>query len=313
MAKSNYLGGYSNTEDTAVSLLTGLKQRAGNTIKVDYAIGISKTDSITALQNAVALVKNSDVAIVALGEDLLEVGEGKDRADLDLGDAQLNLIKAIQQTGKPVVVVLINGRALCINWVAENVPTIVEGWFDGEKSGLAIADVLLGNINPGGKLPVTFPRSVGQIPFYYSHKPTSYHKYVDEKDTPLFPFGYGLSYTTFQYTGLELPVTQVNSEGDFEIKLKVTNTGKVFGNEVVQLYIREVEASVTTPEKSLKAFSRVGLQPGETKEVIFKLNAKEALAIWNREMQHVVEPGEFKIMIGSSSDDIRLKGSIEVK
>lgn len=313
MATSNYLGGYSNAEDTAISLLTGLKQRAGNTIKIDYAAGISKTDSAYALPYAVELVKRSDVAIVVLGENLLEIGEGKDRADLDLDNDQLTLIKAIQQTGKPVVVVLMNGRALCINWVAENVPAIVEGWFNGEKSGLAMADVLLGNIDPGGKLPVTFPRSVGQIPFYYSHKPTSYHKYVDEKDTPLYPFGFGLSYTTFQYSALQLPDTSVGMNADFEVKMKVTNTGNIVGDEVVQLYIRDVVASVTTPEKALKSFIRVHLQPGETKDVEFKLNAKVALAIWNREMQNVVEPGEFKIMIGSSSDDIRLNGSIQVK
>jgi len=313
MAQSNYLGGYSNTEDTAVSLLSGLRQRVADNLMVDYAAGISKTDSETALRDAVELVKKSDIAIVALGEDLLEVGEGKDRANLGLDAAQLDLIKSIYQTGKPVVVVLMNGRALCINWVAEHIPAIVEGWFNGEKSGLALADVLLGNVNPSGKLPVTFPRSNGQIPFYYSHKPTSYHRYVDEKDTPLFPFGYGLSYTSFQYSALQLPKAPVGPNADVEIKLNVTNTGKVFGNEVVQLYIRDVISSVTTPEKALKSFARVGLQPGETKEVIFRLNAKDALSIWNRQMQYVVEPGEFKIMIGSSSDDIRLNGSFEVK
>jgi beta-glucosidase len=313
MSQSNYLGGYANTEDTAISLLTGLRQRAGSKIRIEYAAGISKNNNKEVLSTAVELVKRSDVAIVTLGEDLLEVGEGRDRANLNLSNEQLDLIKAIQQTGKPVVVVLLNGRALCINWVAENVPAIVEGWFGGEKSGLALADVLLGNINPSGKLPVTFPRSVGQIPFYYSHKPTSYHKYIDEKDSALFCFGYGLSYTTFQYSDLQLPVTPVIADSAIEIKLKVTNTGKVFGTEVVQLYARDVVASVTTPGKALKAFSRVDLQPNETKEVIFKLNTREALSLWNRLMQHVVEPGEFKIMIGSSSDDIRLNGSIEVK
>jgi len=313
MAQSNYLGGYSNTEDTAISLLTGLHQRADKSIKINYAAGISKTNNEEALSTAAKLVKRSDVAIVVLGEDLLEIGEGRDRANLNLSDDQLNLIKIIQQTGKPVVVVLMNGRALCINWVAENIPAIIEGWFGGEKSGLALADVLLGNINPSGKLPVTFPRSVGQIPFYYSHKPTSYHKYVDEKDSSLFCFGYGLSYTTFHYSDLQLPSIPVIADTTIEVKLKITNTGKVFGTEVAQLYVRDVVASVTTPVKVLKAFSRIDLQPNETKEIIFKLNIKDALSIWNREMQYVVEPGEFKIMIGSSSDDIRLKGSIEVK
>ena len=313
LAKSNYLGGYSNSEDTAVSLLDGLKQRAGKDIQINYATGISKTNAESSLLDAVSLVKKSDVAIVALGENLEEVGEGKDRADLRLDSAQLALIKAIQETGKPAVVVLMNGRALCIDWVAQNIPAIVEGWFNGEKGGLAMADVLLGNVNPSGKLPVTFPRSVGQIPFYYSHKPSSYYRYVDEKDTPLFPFGHGLSYTTFAYSDLQLPATAIPSDKDFEITLKVTNTGKIAGDEVVQLYIRDEVASVTTPVKALKSFARVALRPGETKAVTFKINSQEALAVWNRQMKHVIEPGFFKVMVGSSSEDIRLTGRFEVK
>jgi len=313
LAQSNYLGGYSNSKDTAISLLAGLKQRAGKDIQINYATGISKTNAESSLLDAVSLAKKSDVAIVALGENLEEVGEGKDRADLRLDSAQLALIKAIQETGKPVVVILMNGRALCIDWVAQNIPAIVEGWFNGEKSGLAMADVLLGNVNPGGKLPVTFPRSVGQIPFYYSHKPTSYHKYVDEKDTPLFPFGHGLSYTTVTYSDLQLPATAIQSDKDFEITLKIRNTGKVAGDEVVQLYIRDEVASVTTPVKALKSFARIALRPGETKTVVFKINPKEALAVWNRQMQHVVEPGFFKVMVGSSSEDIRLTSRFEIK
>lgn len=313
LAKSNYLGGYSNTEDTAVSLLAGLQQRAGKNIIINYAEGIAKNNNKAALDNAIRLTQNSDVAIVALGENPQEIGEGKDRAELDLDPAQLQLIKAIQQTGKPVVAVLMNGRALTINWVEANVPAIVEEWFNGEKSGLAIADVLFGNVNPSGKLPITFPRSVGQIPFYYDHHPTSYHRYVDEKDTPLFPFGYGLSYTTFKYSNLKLPRQSVSSKGDFTISLNVTNTGKVAGDEVVQLYVRDEVSSVVTPVKSLKSFSRVALRPGETKEVVFKLNVFDALALWNRDMQHVVEPGKFKAMVGSSSEDIRLSGEFSVQ
>lgn len=313
LAKSNYLGGYSNSEDTAVSLLDGLEQRAGKDIQINYATGISKANVDGAFRIAIDLVKKSDVAIVALGENLAEVGEGKDRADLRLDSAQLALIKAVQETGKPVVVVLMNGRALCIDWVAQNIPAIVEGWFNGEKGGLAMADVLFGNVNPSGKLPVTFPRSVGQVPFYYSHKPSSYHRYVDEKDTPLFPFGHGLSYTTFAYSDLQLPATAIPSDKDFEITLKVTNTGKIEGDEVVQLYIRDEVSSVTTPVKALKSFARIALRAGETKKVVFKINPKEALALWDRQMQHVVEPGFFKIMVGSSSEDIRLTGRFEVK
>ncbi|HEY5390766.1 MAG TPA: fibronectin type III-like domain-contianing protein, partial [Hanamia sp.] len=153
----------------------------------------------------------------------------------------------------------------------------------------------------------------GQIPFYYSHKPSSYHRYVDEKDTPLFPFGHGLSYTTFAYSDLQLPATAIPSDKDFEITLKVTNTGKIAGDEVVQLYIRDEVASVTTPVKALKSFARVALRPGETKAVTFKINPQEALAVWNRQMQHVIEPGFFKVMVGSSSEDIRLTGRFEVK
>ena len=147
-------------------------------------------------------VKNADIAVVVLGEDLNIIGEGKDRANLDLDDKQMKLIKALHETGKPIAVVLFNGRPLSINWVAKNIPSIVESWFSGEKGGLAIADVLLGNVNPSGKLPMTFPRSVGQLPFYYDHKPTSRHAYVDEANTPLFPFGLGLSYTSFEYSNL---------------------------------------------------------------------------------------------------------------
>lgn len=313
LARSNYLGGYSNTQDTAVSLLAGLLQRAAKDMTIGYAAGISKTDGRAALDSAVRLAGRSDVAIVALGENPQEVGEGKDRAALGLDSCQLALIQAVQRTGKPVVAVLMNGRALTIDWVAANVPAIVEGWFGGEKSGLAMADVLLGNINPGGKLPVTFPRSVGQIPFYYNHHPTSYHRYVDEKDTPLFAFGHGLSYTSFKYSDLKIPEQAIGKNGDFTISLKLTNTGSVRGDEVVQLYIRDEVSSVVTPVESLKAFSRVSLLPGQSREVVFRLNAFDALALWNRQMQHVVEPGKFKVMIGSASDDIRLGGEFSVQ
>jgi len=312
LAKSNYLGGYSNTEDTAVALLTGLRQRAGANIKIDYAEGIS-AENTNALNEAVDLVRRSDVAIVALGENLKEVGEGKDRAHLDLDSVQLNLIRTIQQTGKPVVVVLMNGRALCINWLADNVPSIVEGWFNGEKSGLAMADVLLGNVNPSGKLPVTFPRSVGQIPFFYNHNPSSRHNYVDEKDQPLYEFGHGLSYTRFDYSNLVLPRKPIEKNGMFEVRLKVSNTGKVAGEEVVQLYIRDEVSSVATPVKTLKSFARVVLKPGESKDVVFKLDAEEALSLWDRDGKKVVEPGTFKVMVGSASNDIRLNGVFEVR
>jgi len=312
LAASTYLGGYTNEAQKGISILDGLKQSAGNTLSINFEPGYSAANAIAGLQQkAVDLVKNSDVAIVVLGEDINIVGEGKDRASLDLDSAQEKLVKAIYATGKPVAVVLFNGRPLSINWVAKNIPSIVEAWFAGEQGGLAIADVLLGNVNPSGKLPITFPRSVGQLPFYYDHKPTSRHAYVDEANTPLFPFGQGLSYTSFEYSGLKISPTKIPVDGIADISAVIKNTGVTAGDEVVQLYIRDVLGSVTTPVMALKGFGRITLKPGESGVVHFKIGP-EQLALWNREMKHVVEPGEFKIMIGSSSEDIRLKNSLWV-
>ena len=314
LATSTYLGGYSNDEGKGISILDGLKQRAGNSLQIDYAEGYdpdSAALSETYLTKAEDLVKKSDMTIVVLGEDTKIVGEGKDRAELDLSEQQMDLIKKLYQTGKPIAVVLFNGRPLTINWVAENIPSIVETWFSGEKGGLAIADVLLGNVNPSGKLPITFPRSVGQIPFYYDHKPTSRHAYVDEANTPLFPFGLGLSYTTFNYTDLQISPSKIPVSGKAKITVKITNTGKVEGTEVAELYVRDEVSSVTTPIIALKGFNRITLKPGETGEVTFEIGP-EQLSLWNREMKQVVEPGEFKIMVGSSSADIRQQGSLMV-
>jgi beta-glucosidase len=315
LAKSTYLGGYSNTDDKGISILDGIKQRAGGSFKIEYESGY-EPDSAAKLQTnylkkAIDLVTKSNVAIVVLGEDMKEVGEGKDRANLDLNKLQETLIEAIHKTGKPVVVVLSNGRPLCINWVAKNIPAVVEAWFGGEKGGLAVADVLLGNYNPSGKLPITFPRSTGQIPYYYNHKPSSRHIYVDEDSTALYAFGHGLSYSTFAYSGLRISPLRMRANGIATITVTVKNTGNVEGTEVAQLYVRDVVSSVTTPVLSLKGFSRVDLKPGESRMVTFKLNAAE-LAVWNRQMKHVVEPGEFKIMVGSASDDIRQNGSLYI-
>lgn len=314
LATSTYLGGYTNTEGKGISILDGLKERAGKTLKISYEQGYdgqAGSSQPALLKKAVDLVKKSDVAIVVLGEDTKIVGEGKDRANIDLDENQMNLIKALHETGKPIVAVLFNGRPLTINWVAQNIPSILETWFSGEKGGLAIADVLLGNINPSGKLPITFPRSMGQVPFYYNHKPTSYHRYVDEKDTPLFSFGHGLSYTSFEYSELKLSLVKIAPTGTATISVKVKNTGKVEGAEVVQLYVRDEIGSVTTPILALKGFNRISLKPGEIGTVNFQLGP-EQLSLWNREMKRVVEPGEFKIMVGSSSDDIRQNASLWV-
>jgi beta-glucosidase len=316
LAESTYLGGYANREGKGVAIIDALRQRAGNSMDIKYETGYS-ADTSTAkqteiLQKAISTVNNADVAIVVLGEDINEIGEGKDRSNLDLNKQQTRLIESVYKTGKPTIVVLFNGRPLCINWVAKKIPAIVESWFLGGAGGLAIADVLLGKVNPSGKLPMTFPRSVGQLPYYYDHKPTSRHVYVDQDTSALFPFGYGLSYTTFQYSDLNISPASIPVNGSVNIAINIKNTGKVEGTEVVQLYVRDVIASVTTPVKSLKGFKRITLKPGEVGTVKFKLDSRE-LMLWNRQMKQVVEPGEFKIMVGSSSEDIRARGSFYVK
>lgn len=317
LAKSEYTGDYSPIDGKGVSLLDGLKSRVAGRIKINYAEGYSE-DTLTNLKWGKTFIEkakqasiSSDISIVVLGEYESTDGENKDRADLNLPRQQENLIQALSETGKPIIVVLLNGRPLAIDWIAQHIPAIVEGWYGGESAGLAIADVLLGNVNPSGKLPITFPRSVGQLPFYYDHKPSSWHLYVDEKNTPLFPFGFGLSYTTFQYSKLEVYPEKISDTGTVHISLNVENTGQMRGTEVVQLYVRDEESSVTTPVKALKGFRRVTLNPNESKEINFSIAAKQ-LAIWNRKMKHVVEPGKFTVMIGSSSEDIKVKGAFIV-
>jgi beta-glucosidase len=218
-------------------------------------------------------------------------------------------------------VVLLNGRPLTINWMSENTPAILESWYPGTEGGNAIADVLFGDINPGGKLPVTFPRSVGQIPIYYNHMntgrplgvdPKYASKYLDMPVTPLFPFGFGLSYTQFAVSSLQLSATSIRPDGDVDVSVDIRNTGKRAGDEVVQLYIHEVAASVTWPVKALKGFQRVTLQPGETRHLSFKLTRRE-LGFINREMRFVVEPGTFNVTVGTSSIDDSMKASFVVK
>lgn len=331
LALSTYVGGYGSPSATGISIVDGLRERGAHvTYEKGYDPGVEgsfqdaldpakvkaegdtyndaavhESDSAEALlQRAVDLVRKSDVAVVVLGEEPREVGEGKDRAELNLSVPAMRLIRALYATGKPISVVLFNGRPLSIDWVAAHIPAIVETWFGGEKGGLAIADVLLGNTNPSGRLPMTFPRSVGQLPLYYDHKPTSTHRYVDEASTPLFPFGLGLSYTTFVYSNLQTSPTGVAAT--------ITNTGNREGTEVVQLYLRDEVSSVTTAERALKGFQRITLKPGESGTVHFPIGFDQ-LSLWNREMKRVVEPGVFDVMVGSSSQDIRLKGTITVR
>lgn len=305
--------------EDAVTLLQGLKLKVPQT-RINYAQGCEvKCDNADGFEGALRAARESDVAIIAVGESADMSGEAASRSSLDLPGRQLDLVKAVQATGKPTVVVLMNGRPLTINWIAENTPAILETWFAGTQAGNAIADVLFGDVNPGGKLPVTFPRSVGQIPLYYNHKHTGRppdannkytSKYLDVAWTPLFPFGYGLSYTQFKITNLQLSDQRIPLNGRLTVSVDVENTGKRAGDEVVQLYIRDVAASVTRPVKELKGFQRVTLPPGEKKRVDFVLTA-EQLGFWNRQMRFTVEPGEFKVMVGANSEDL-IEATFEV-
>ena len=262
------------------------------------------------LQPAIEAAKKADVAIVVLGESNELVEENRDVASLDLFGIQQQLIEEIQKTGTPVVCVLLNGRPLSTNWISENIPAIVEGWFPGEFGGRAVADVLFGDYNPGGRLPITVPKSVGQLPIYYNQKPSAIHKYVAESEHPLYSFGYGLSYTKFEYSNLKLSTDKISIKDSFDVTIDVKNSGDRDGDEVVQLYINDIYSSVTTPEKTLKGFKRVNIKKGETKQVSFTITPEE-LALWNRKMENVVEPGDFEVMVGGNSTDL-LKTNFKV-
>ena len=264
------------------------------------------------IQEAVNAARSSDFTVLAVGETAEMSGEAASRTSLDLPGRQLELIQAIHATGKPYVVVLMNGRPLTINWLADNSPAILESWFAGTQAGNAIADVLFGDVNPGGKLPVTFPRTLGQVPIYYNHKSTGRpptdqkytSKYLDVPVTPLYPFGYGLSYTQFTIGQPELSATSIVANGQLTVSVEVENTGKVTGDEVVQLYVRDEASSVTRPVKELKSFQRVTLKAGEKRRLQFTLTP-EHLGFYNREMRWIVEPGDFRVMVGPNSEDLR--------
>lgn len=284
---------------------------------IDYPLTDEEQKEI---DKAVSQAKQADVAIVVLGGGQRTCGENKSRSSLDLPGRQLNLLKAVVATGKPVVLVLINGRPLSINWADKFVPAILEAWYPGSKGGIAVADILFGDYNPGGKLTVTFPKTVGQIPFNFPCKPSSQ---IDGGKNPgpdgnmsrangaLYPFGYGLSYTTFEYSDLKISPAIITPNQKAYVTCKVTNTGKRSGDEVIQLYVRDVLSSVTTYEKNLVGFERVHLKPGETKEITFPIDRK-ALELLNADMHWVVEPGDFTLMLGASSTDIRLNGTLTV-
>ncbi len=300
-------------EEDTVTPLAGIRAKVSPRTKVGYAQGCDVRDSSTAgFPEAVALARKSDVALVFVGESADMVGEAASRSSLDLPGRQMDLVKTIYETGKPTIVVLVNGRPPTIEWIVERVPAILESWMGGSQAGNAIADIVFGDVNPGGKLPVTFPRTVGQVPIYYNHMNTGRppeannrytSKYLDVPWTPLFPFGYGLSYTQFKITNLQVSAKSIRRNGKLIVSVEVENVGKRTGDEVVQLYIRNVAASMTRPVKELKGFQRVTLQPGEKRRVEFLLTG-EQLGFWNREMRFVVEPGDFKVMVGPNSEDV---------
>ncbi len=268
------------------------------------------------IQEAAEKAKNADYAVVVVGDNSMRykwkdktAGENMGRANLDLFGKQLELVQAIEKTGTPVIIVLVNGKPISEPWLEKNIPAIVESWEPGNLGGQAVAEILFGEVNPSGKLPLTVARSVGQLRMIYNHKPSAYfHKYADEKNTPLYPFGFGLSYTKYSYNGPKLSRKTFKENEVVTVTVKVTNTGKINGEEIVQLYIRDKVSSATRPVKELKGYQRVALKAGETKTVSFTIDA-ESLAFYDINMAYCVEPGEFMIMTGSSSNDKDLKST----
>ena len=329
----NQLGDYSPKviPQHVVSILEGIKAKVGPGTKVLHVKGCSVLGADKSqFAEATRAAKNADVAIVVVGEnqgqngvdeeiDIPTDGEGHDVASLDLTGVQEDLIRAVYETGTPTVVVLVNGRPLSIVWTTEHVPAIVEAWRPGERGGEAVADVLFGDYNPSGRLAITFPRHSGQLPAYYNYKPSKAYwiygekrGYADMPATPLYPFGYGLSYTKFEYTNLRIDPAEIRPAGNARVSVDVKNTGNRAGEEIVQLYLHEAFAPLSTAVKQLHGFQRVALRPGETKTVLFTLMAED-LQLLDQDMHWVVVPGNFEIGVGRSSDDLPLTGTLHVR
>ena len=306
-----------------VSQWDGLQNKVGKNTKLLYAKGCEVDgDNKDGFAEAVATAKQADVVILSIGERRDMSGEAKSRSNLHLPGVQEDLVKAIQATGKPVVVLINAGRPLIFNWTADNVPAIVYTWWLGTEAGNAIANVLFGDYNPSGKLPMTFPREVGQVPIYYNHfntgRPapnedaTGYvSAYIDLKNSPKFPFGYGLSYTKFNYSGLKLSSAKMKKKETIKVSFQLSNVGKVAGEEVVQLYLKDKFGSVVRPILELRDFQKVKLNAGESKTIEFTID-KEKLSFYNDKLEWIAEPGDFEVMIGASSADIKLKSSFEL-
>ena len=306
-----------------VSQWDGLQNKVGKNTKLLYAKGceIEGTNK-DGFAEAVETAKQADVVILSIGERRDMSGEAKSRSDLHLPGVQEDLVKSIQATGKPVVVLINAGRPLVFNWTADNVPAILYTWWLGTEAGNAIANVLFGDYNPSGKLPMTFPREVGQVPIYYNHfstgrpakdeNSTNYvSAYIDLKNSPKYPFGYGLSYTTFDYSGLKLSSTKIKSNETIKVSFQLKNTGKVAGEEVVQLYLKDKFGSVVRPVLELRDFQKLKLNAGESKTIEFTID-KEKLSFYNNKLEWGTEPGDFEVMIGTSSADIKLRSDFEL-
>ena len=337
-AKENMTGTWSVGADNSksISLLKGLTDAVGNNGKVVYAMGSNLEDDLemqkrqtlfekdiardnrsaeAMIQEALAVSADADVIVAALGEGAESSGESASKSNIDIPEAQKRLLKALVATGKPVVLVLFNGRPLTLNWENENVPAILDVWFAGSEAGDAIADVLLGKVNPSGKLTMSFPQNVGQIPLYYNHKNTGrpltgkwfskfQSNYIDVSNEPLYPFGFGLSYTHFEYGEIQLSSKQLKGNQKLTVTIPVKNIGKFAGKEVVQLYIRDEVGSITRPVKELKGFEKIELAAGATKEVIFEITP-ELLKFYNSDLKFDWESGDFQIMVGPNSRDVK--------
>lgn len=306
-----------------VSQWEGLVNKVGENTKLLYAKGCGiEQESKAGFQEAIAIANQADVVILSIGERWNMSGEAKSKSNIQLPEVQENLVKELQKTGKPIVILINAGRPLIFNWIADNMPTIVYTWWLGSEAGNAIADVLFGDYNPSGKLTMTFPREEGQIPIYYNHfntgRPaqnetnTNYvSAYTDLLNSPKFPFGFGLSYTRFEYSDLKLSKQKMKSNELMEVSLTLKNTGKFPGEEVVQLYLRDKAGSVVRPIIELKDFQKINLEVGESKTIKFTVD-NQKLSFYNSKLEFSSEPGDFDIMIGSSSADIRLKGGFEL-
>lgn len=309
--------------NSAVSVKEGLEKYTGN--RLQYEEGVRLTEGNPSFLQEVAInttdrsgfdkaknaARQADVVVMVLGENAFQSGEARSRTDLGLPGLQQELLEEIYKVNKNIVLVLMNGRPLAIEWADQNIPAIVEVWHLGSQSGNAIAQVLYGDYNPSGKLPMTFPRNVGQVPIYYNHKNTGrpvlpenkqifWSHYIDAPKTPLYAFGHGLSYTTFDYKNLQLSSDRLGKNGTLEVSVEVTNTGNLTGKETVQMYLQDLYASVTRPVKELKGFEQIELKAGETRKVNFIID-EEKLGFYDNQGNWIVEPGEFKVFIGTSS------------